>query len=71
VQRRRDEIHEILSKCSAVAIAGGHVAILLNRLRLFGLEQALARLPVMASRVKPHLSCRTLPKMRSCRIHAR
>jgi peptidase E len=48
VQRRRDEIHEILSRCSAVAIAGGHIAILLNRLRLFGLEQALARLPVMA-----------------------
>jgi peptidase E len=48
VARQREQIHEILSRCSAVAIAGGHVAILLNRLRLFGLEPALARLPVMA-----------------------
>jgi peptidase E len=48
VQHHRREIYDILSRCSAVAIAGGHVAILLNRLRLFGLEHALARLPVMA-----------------------
>jgi peptidase E len=48
VQQHRGEIHEVLSRCSAVAIAGGHVAILLNRLRLFGLEDELARLPVMA-----------------------
>jgi peptidase E len=48
VLRQRAEIVDILSRCSAVAIAGGHVAILLNRLRLFGLEQELARLPVMA-----------------------
>jgi peptidase E len=48
VARQREQIHEILSRCSAVAIAGGHIAILLNRLRLFGLEQALTRLPVMA-----------------------
>lgn len=48
VLHQRSQIHEILGRCSAVAIAGGHVPILLNRLRLFGLEHALARLPVMA-----------------------
>jgi hypothetical protein len=48
VQRHRGEILDLLSRSSVVAIAGGHVAILLNRLRLFGLASELARLPVMA-----------------------
>lgn len=48
IARHRGEIHDLLSECSAVAVAGGHVAVLHNRLRLFGLEHALARLPVIA-----------------------
>jgi hypothetical protein len=41
VQRERQEIQEALAGASAVAIAGGHVAVLLNRLRLFGLRELL------------------------------
>lgn len=37
-----------LQRCAAVLVAGGHVAVLLNRLRLFGLAEPLARLPVLA-----------------------
>ncbi len=40
--RHREEIAAILSDCDAIAIAGGHVATLLNRLRLFKIE-TLAR----------------------------
>ncbi len=36
IGRERREIESILRDTAAVAIAGGHVAILLNRLRLFG-----------------------------------
>jgi peptidase E len=48
VMRHRREIDAILSQCSAVAIAGGHVPVLLNKLRLFDLQGALAALPVVA-----------------------
>jgi len=37
----RRELAALLSETSAVAIAGGHVAVLLNRLRLFGLDSLL------------------------------
>jgi len=37
VVRERTEIAELLADCGTVAIAGGHVAVLLNRLRLFDL----------------------------------
>jgi hypothetical protein len=37
VKRHRDEIASILDDCEAIAIAGGHVASLLNRLQLFGI----------------------------------
>jgi hypothetical protein len=30
-----------LAKCDAVLIAGGHMAVLRNRIRLFGLDAAL------------------------------
>jgi hypothetical protein len=37
VAEHRAQLVEILKDCEAIAIAGGHVASLLNRLRLFGL----------------------------------
>jgi len=42
VVRERREIDAMLHEAPAVAVAGGHVAILLNRLRLFALETSLA-----------------------------
>jgi hypothetical protein len=48
VVRHRRAIDDILSRCSAVAMAGGHVPALLNKLRLFCLHGALAALPVVA-----------------------
>lgn len=41
IKRHRAEIADALSRCVAVAIAGGHVASLLNRLRLFGIKELL------------------------------
>lgn len=46
--RHRAQLQRILQGCSAVLIAGGHVAVLLNRIRLFGLERLLHRRPVIA-----------------------
>lgn len=37
VAAHRQELTEILDSCDALAISGGHVAVLLNRMRLFGL----------------------------------
>lgn len=48
IARQRDELRALLSKTSAVAIAGGHVATLLNRLELFGMEELLAERPIFA-----------------------
>jgi hypothetical protein len=48
IARHRAELHEIVSRCAAVAIAGGHVATLLNRLELFGMEEILAGKPLFA-----------------------
>lgn len=52
VLRHRDRLAEILSGADALAIAGGHVAVLLNRMRLFGLgellEDFLAKKPIVA-----------------------
>lgn len=42
VAEHRAQIAEIVDDCEAIAIAGGHVASLLNRLRLFGISE-LAR----------------------------
>lgn len=42
VMRERREIDAMLREAPAVAIAGGHVAILLNRLRLFDIETSMA-----------------------------
>ncbi|HEY1088923.1 MAG TPA: hypothetical protein VGE37_14565 [Archangium sp.] len=41
IARHREEIARILGDVSVLAIAGGHVAVLLNRLRMFGLKELL------------------------------
>lgn len=48
VAEHRAEISEVLSRCEAVAIAGGHVQILLDRLRLFDIAPLTTHLPVFA-----------------------
>jgi len=48
IARHRTEIAALLGRCAAVGIAGGHVAVLLNRMRLFDLGEMLAELPVFA-----------------------
>lgn len=48
VRRRRDEVARELSGCEGLAIAGGHVGVLLNRLRLFGLDRLVMLRPVIA-----------------------
>jgi hypothetical protein len=48
VRRHREEILSILSDSDIVVIAGGHVAVLLNRLRLFGIETMLADKNIVA-----------------------
>lgn len=45
---QRDEVHQLVEKAGLVVIAGGHVAVLLNRIRLFGLDRLLAQKPVIA-----------------------
>jgi hypothetical protein len=42
------EIESILRQCSGVLIAGGNVLVLLNRIRLFGLEDSLRNRPIVA-----------------------
>jgi hypothetical protein len=48
VVKQRGQIAELLEECAAVAIAGGHVASLLNRLQLFGIAHLLGQRPVLA-----------------------
>ncbi|MFO0625884.1 MAG: hypothetical protein U0325_09740 [Polyangiales bacterium] len=48
VARHRQELQAILAQCGALVIAGGHVASLLNRMRLFGVMDLSAALPVVA-----------------------
>lgn len=48
IERHRRELAGLLSKAVAVAVAGGHVAVLLNRMRLFGIEELLGELPILA-----------------------
>lgn len=44
----RREIAEILGHCGAILISGGHVAIILNRLKIFGILETRAELPIIA-----------------------
>ena len=48
IERQRRELGKILEKCAALCIAGGHVASLLNRLRLFGIAELLGGQPIFA-----------------------
>lgn len=48
VRKHRRELAGLLAGCDAVAVAGGHVAVLLNRLRLFSMEELFGDLPVLA-----------------------
>lgn len=48
VAREREEIRAILGRCAALAIAGGHVGVLLNRLRLFDVPELLGDRPLVA-----------------------
>lgn len=48
IQRQREEMGNILSKMSALAVAGGHVMVLINRMRLFGLGELIEGLPIFA-----------------------
>jgi hypothetical protein len=41
IERHRKELQKILKLVNTIAIAGGHVAGLLNRLRLFGIKEML------------------------------
>jgi peptidase E len=45
---QRDKVHQLVEKAGVVVIAGGHVAVLLNRIRLFGLDRLLAEKTVIA-----------------------
>ncbi|MCA9657054.1 MAG: Type 1 glutamine amidotransferase-like domain-containing protein [Myxococcales bacterium] len=48
VAAHREEIADVLDHCGAVAIAGGNVATILNRLRLFGLDALLRGRTILA-----------------------
>jgi hypothetical protein len=48
VARQRDEIAALVSAASTVLVAGGHIAVLLNRLTLFDMRSLLADKPVAA-----------------------
>lgn len=48
LRRRKEEISRLLESCDALAIAGGHVAVLLNRLRLFDLLELARGKPILA-----------------------
>lgn len=48
IKEHRDELREMLAGCEAIAIAGGHVAALLNRMRLFGIPELITKQAVFA-----------------------
>lgn len=45
---QREQIERVIERSSIVAIAGGHVAVLLNRLRLFRIESMVEERPIVA-----------------------
>ncbi len=48
VARQRDELRGLLGGCSALCVAGGHVIVLLNRMRLLGALELLGDKPIVA-----------------------
>jgi hypothetical protein len=48
VQHEIRDIHRLVDGCAALAVSGGHVAVLLNRLRLFGFAELARRKPLFA-----------------------
>jgi len=48
VARHREELRGLIDGCGTFAVAGGHVALLLNRLRLFGVAEMIGERPVFA-----------------------
>jgi hypothetical protein len=48
VARHRAELETLLAPCAGLCIAGGHVVILLNRLRLLGILDLCPGMPVIA-----------------------
>ena len=48
VRRQRSELAELLGGCDAVCVAGGHVAMLINRLTMFGMAELIGQRPVFA-----------------------
>ena len=48
LQKHRREISKIIEGCAAIAIAGGHVATLINRLFLFDIASMIGARPVFA-----------------------
>jgi len=48
IARQRQELAHVLESAGTVCIAGGHVAVLLNRLRLFGARRLLHGKPLVA-----------------------
>jgi hypothetical protein len=48
VARHRAELRQVLDGCEALCVAGGHVAHLLNRMRLFSVLELLREQPIIA-----------------------
>jgi hypothetical protein len=48
VAREHEELRRRIAECTALAIAGGHVAVLINRLQLFGIAELLGNRPLVA-----------------------
>ena len=48
LREHSDQIQAILQRCSGVIIPGGNVAVLLNRMRMFGIDRMLGETPVIA-----------------------
>lgn len=46
LQQQRHEIAALIEEASAIVVAGGHVAVLINRLRLFDLEPLIRDKPI-------------------------
>ena len=48
IRKHREQLQQILDGSGCLVIAGGHVAIILNRLRLFGVLEMNPQLPIVA-----------------------